>query len=269
MSTENEMSFLDHLEELRWHLIRSSLAIIIVATLAFIAKDFIFDTLIFGPKKADFWTYELFCNISKMMGQGTSFCIQELPFRIQSRAVSGQFSAHLWTSITAGFIIAFPFVLLEFWRFIRPGLHANERKNARGFIFVASILFFMGVLFGYYIVTPLSINFLGSYTVSNEVFNDFDLDSYIGLLRAAVLSAGFIFELPILMYFLTKIGIVTPNFLRSNRKFAIVIVLSISAIITPPDIASQIIVTIPILILYEVSIVISKIVFKRQQKNNE
>lgn len=269
MSTENEMSFLDHLEELRWHLIRSSLAIIIVATLAFIAKDFIFDTLIFGPKKADFWTYELFCNISKMMGQGTSFCIQELPFRIQSRAVSGQFSAHLWTSITAGFIIAFPYVLLEFWRFIRPGLHANERKNARGFIFVASILFFMGVLFGYYIVTPLSINFLGSYTVSNEVFNDFDLDSYIGLLRAAVLSAGFIFELPILMYFLTKIGIVTPNFLRINRKFAIVIVLSISAIITPPDIASQIIVTIPILILYEVSIVISKIVFKRQQKNNE
>ena len=269
MSTENEMSFLDHLEELRWHLIRSSLAIIILATLAFIAKDFIFDTLIFGPKKADFWTYELFCNISKMMGQGTSFCIQELPFRIQSRAVSGQFSAHLWTSITAGFIIAFPYILLEFWRFIRPGLHANERKNARGFIFVASILFFVGVLFGYYIVTPLSINFLGSYTVSNEVFNDFDLDSYIGLLRAAVLSAGFIFELPILMYFLTKIGIVTPNFLRSNRKFAIVIVLSISAIITPPDIASQIIVTIPILILYEVSIVISKIVFKRQQKNNE
>ncbi|MDC1061136.1 twin-arginine translocase subunit TatC [Flavobacteriaceae bacterium] len=269
MSTENEMSFLDHLEELRWHLIRSSLAIIIVATLAFIAKDFIFDTLIFGPKKADFWTYELFCNISKMMGQGTSFCIQELPFRIQSRAVSGQFSAHLWTSITAGFIIAFPYILLEFWRFIRPGLHANERKNARGFIFVASILFFVGVLFGYYIVTPLSINFLGSYTVSEEVFNDFDLDSYIGLLRAAVLSAGFIFELPILMYFLTKIGIVTPNFLRSNRKFAIVIVLSISAIITPPDIASQIIVTIPILILYEVSIVISKIVFKRQQKNNE
>jgi sec-independent protein translocase protein TatC len=269
MSTANEMSFLDHLEELRWHLIRSSLAIIIVATLAFIAKDFIFDTLIFGPKKADFWTYELFCNISKFMGQGTSFCIQELPFRIQSRAVSGQFSAHLWTSITAGFIIAFPYVLLEFWRFIRPGLHANERKNARGFIFIASVLFFMGVLFGYYIVTPLSINFLGSYTVSNEVFNDFDLDSYIGLLRAAVLSSGFIFELPILMYFLTKIGLVTPNFLRTNRKFAIVIVLSISAIITPPDIASQIIVTIPILILYEVSILISKIVFKRQQKNNE
>ena len=158
---------------------------------------------------------------------------------------------------------------MEFWRFISPGLHAHEKRNARGFIFIASFLFFIGVLFGYYIVTPLSINFLGSYTVSNEVFNDFDLDSYISLLRAAVLSSGFIFELPILMYFFTKIGLVTPDFLRNNRKFAIVIVLSISAIITPPDIASQIIVTIPILILYEVSIFISKIVYKRQQKANE
>lgn len=269
MTTENEMSFLEHLEALRWHLIRASLAVVILGFAAFIAKDFIFDTLIFGPKKADFFTYELFCNISKMMGQGTSFCIDELPFRIQSRAVSGQFSAHLWTSVTAGFIIAFPYILLEFWRFIQPGLHQHEKKNARGFIFIASFLFFLGVLFGYYIVTPLSINFLGSYTVSDQVFNDFDLDSYISLLRASVLSSGLIFELPILMYFFTKIGLVTPALLKNNRKFAIVIVLSISAIITPPDIASQIIVTIPILILYEVSIIISKIVHKRQIKANE
>jgi len=244
MTPENEMSFLEHLEALRWHLIRASLAVVILGFAAFIAKDFIFDTLIFGPKKADFFTYELFCNISKMMGQGTSFCIDELPFRIQSRAVSGQFSAHLW--------------ILQ-----------HEKKNARGFIFIASFLFFLGVLFGYYIVTPLSINFLGSYTVSDQVFNDFDLDSYISLLRASVLSSGLIFELPILMYFFTKIGLVTPALLKNNRKFAIVIVLSISAIITPPDIASQIIVTIPILILYEVSIIISKIVHKRQLKANE
>lgn len=269
MSNPNEMSFLEHLEELRWHLLRSSLAVVLIGFVAFLSKDFIFDTLIFGPKKADFFTYELFCNISKMMGRGDAFCIQELPFRIQSRAVSGQFSAHLWTSITAGFILAFPYVLYEFWRFIRPGLLTNERKNAQGFIFIASLLFFLGVLFGYYIVTPLSINFLGSYTVSNEVFNDFDLDSYISLLRAAVLSSGFIFELPILMYFFTKIGLVTPAFLKNNRKFAIVIVLSLSAIITPPDVASQIIVTIPILILYEVSIIISKIVYKRQQITHE
>jgi sec-independent protein translocase protein TatC len=269
MTPENEMSFLQHLEALRWHLIRASLAVIILGFAAFIAKDFIFDTLIFGPKKADFFTYEFFCNISKMMGQGTSFCIDELPFRIQSRAVSGQFSAHLWTSVTAGFIIAFPYILFEFWRFIQPGLLQHEKNNARGFIVIASFLFFLGVLFGYYIVSPLSINFLGSYTVSDQVFNDFDLDSYISLLRASVLSSGLIFELPILMYFFTKIGLVTPALLKNNRKFAIIIVLSISAIITPPDIASQIIVTIPILILYEVSIIISKIVHKRQLKAYE
>tara|TARA_B100001250_G_C19483896_1_gene649922 strand:- start:104 stop:718 length:615 start_codon:yes stop_codon:yes gene_type:complete len=202
-----------------------------------------------------------------MLGQGNSFCIQEMPFRIQSRTMAGQFSAHLWTSILAGFIIAFPYVIYELWRFISPGLNSNERKNARGFILIASILFFIGVLFGYYIITPLSINFLGNYTVSSQIFNDFDLSSYIGLLRASVLSSGLIFELPIIIYFFTKIGIVNPSFLKKNRKFALVILLSLSAIITPPDIASQIIVCIPLLILYEVSIFISKIVFKNQELN--
>ena len=264
--TSDEMSFLEHLEELRWHILRSSLAICFVATFAFLAKDFIFDTILFGPKQIDFFTYQLFCDISRAIGSGDSFCIQEMPFRIQSRTMSGQFSAHLWTSITAGFIISFPYVLYEFWKFVSPGLRADEKKNARGFIFIASLLFFTGVLFGYYVVTPLSINFLGSYQVSEEVFNDFDLSSYIGLLRASVLSSGIIFELPILIYFLTRIGVITPDFMKKNRKFAIVIVLGLAAVITPPDIASQIIVTIPIIILYEVSIFISKIVYKKNQK---
>lgn len=262
----NEMSFLDHLEDLRWHLIRSCLAILILASGAFIAKDFIFDTIIFGPKKIDFPTYKMFCNLSETFGQGDSFCIKEMPFRIQSRTVAGQFSAHLWTSILAGFIIAFPYVIFEVWKFVSPGLHDNERKNARGFIFISSLLFFIGIIFGYYGVTPLSINFLGNYTVSGEVFNDFDLSSYIGLLRASVLASGLIFELPIIIYFLTKVGIVTPKFLSKNRKFALVIVLSLSAIITPPDIVSQIIVSIPLLILYEVSIFISKFTYKRIEK---
>ena len=262
--SKDEMSFLDHLEELRWHLIRSVIAILIIATVAFIFKDFIFDVLLFGPKKKGFITYKLFCSISQSIGQGNSFCIDELPFRIQSRTMAGQFSAHLWTSILAGFILAFPYIIFEFWQFISPGLYENERKNARGFIFIASLLFFLGVLFGYYIVTPLSINFLGNYSVSSEIFNDFDLNSYIGLLRASVLASGIIFELPIIVYFLTKIGIITPTFLRKNRKISLVLVLSLSAIITPPDIASQIIVSIPILILYEVSILISRIVIKKQ-----
>ena len=269
MSTDaakDEMSFLDHLEELRWHLIRSVLAIVIVATVAFIFKDFIFDVLLFGPKNKDFITYRWFCSISQTLGQGSTFCIEELPFSIQSRTMAGQFSAHLWTSILACFIVSFPYIIFEFWRFISPGLYEKERKNARGVIFIASILFFIGVLFGYYIVTPLSINFLGNYTVSSEIFNDFDLSSYIGLLRASVLASGIIFELPIIIYFLTRVGLITPQFLKKNRKISLVFVLSLSAIITPPDIASQIIVSIPILILYEVSIVIAKIVTRNQNK---
>ena len=263
---KDEMSFLDHLEELRWHLIRSVLAVVIIAVVAFLFKDFIFDVLLFGPKNKDFITYRWFCSISQTLGQGSSFCIEELPFRIQSRTMAGQFSAHLWTSVLAGFILSFPYIIYEFWKFISPGLYEKERKNARGFIFIASILFFIGVLFGYYIVTPLSINFLGNYSVSSEIFNDFDLSSYIGLLRASVLASGIIFELPIIIYFLTRIGVITPEFLKKNRKISLVLVLSLSAIITPPDVVSQIIVSIPILILYEVSIIIAKIVTKNQDK---
>jgi sec-independent protein translocase protein TatC len=268
-SVVKEMSFLDHLEELRWHLIRSTIAVVVLGTIAFIAKDFIFDVLLFGPKQADFPTYKLLCKAAKFLGFEDSFCFTELPFRIQSRTMAGQFSAHIWTSITAGFIIAFPFVIWEFWKFISPGLHDNERKSSRGFIIVASLLFFIGVLFGYYVVTPLSINFLGSYQVSDQVFNDFDLSSYISLIRASVLASGLIFELPIIIYFLTKVGIVTPEILKKYRKFALVIVLIISAVITPPDIASQIIVAIPVIILYEVSIFISKGVIKRQKRKEK
>jgi sec-independent protein translocase protein TatC len=189
-----------------------------------------------------------------------------MPFRIQSRTMSGQFSAHIWMSITAGFIISFPYVIYQFWSFISPGLYDKEKNSAKGFIFISSILFFIGVLFGYYIVTPLSINFLGSYSVSKEIFNDFDLDSYVGLIRAAVLASGLIFELPIIIYFLTKIGLVTPEIMKKYRKFALVIVLILSAIITPPDVASQIIVAIPIVVLYQISIYISKFVLRKEEK---
>ena len=261
-----EMSFLDHLEELRWHLIRSTIAVVLLGAIAFIAKEFIFDVLLFGPSKGDFPTYKILCRAASFLGFEDSFCFDELPFRIQSRTMAGQFSAHIWTSITAGFIVAFPYVLYEFWKFISPGLHINERRSSRGFIIIASILFFFGVLFGYYVVTPLSINFLGSYRVSELVFNDFDLSSYISLVRASVLASGLIFELPIIIYFLTKIGIVTPEILRKYRKFALVGVLILSAIITPPDIASQVIVAVPVIILYELSIFISKAVVKNQLK---
>ncbi|MUP44141.1 twin-arginine translocase subunit TatC [Gramella sp. BOM4] len=261
-----EMSFLDHLEELRWHLIRAVLAVVIAGSIAFLLKGFIFDVLLFGPARGDFFSYDMLCRISTRLGIDGGFCFDELPFRIQSRTMGGQFSAHVWTSITAGFIIAFPYVIYEFWKFVAPAMHDNERKYAKGFIFVTSLLFFLGVLFGYYVVTPLSINFLGKYQVSETVFNDFDLSSYISLVRASVLASGLIFELPIVIYFLTKVGLVTPDFLKKYRKYALVIVLILSAIITPPDIVSQIIVAIPVLILYEVSIVISKIMYRKEEE---
>jgi len=265
-SPEMEMSFLDHLEDLRWHLIRIVLAIVIAGAVAFIFSEFIFDVIIFGPKSMDFPTYKYLCNIANFIGVKTDFCAEELPFRIQNRTMGGQFSADIWTSIYAGFIVAFPYVIYQLWSFISPGLHASERKYSRGFIFITSFLFFLGVLFGYYVVVPLSINFLGTYSVSDQISNEIDISSYIALIRSSAIASGLIFELPVLIYFLTKIGLVTPKILKKYRKFALVIVLILSAIITPPDIASQVIVAIPILILYQVSIYISKVVVRNQNK---
>ena len=266
VKSPDEMSFLDHLEELRWHLIRSVLAVVIIGTVAFLMKDFVFDTVIFGPKKMDFPTYRVFCDIATYFGFTSAFCADQLPFTIQSRLMSGQFSAHIWTSIWAGFIVGFPYVLYEVWKFISPGLYEKERRNSRGFILIASLLFFMGVLFGYYIVAPLSINFLGSYQVSEEVTNEFDLASYISTVRASVIACGILFELPIIIFFLTKVGLVTPEILKKYRKIALVVVLILSAVITPPDVASQIIVAIPVLILYQVSIYISAMVLRKERK---
>ncbi len=263
----DEMSFLDHLEDLRWHLIRAVSSVVIAATLAFIFKDFIVG-IIMAPKHMDFPTYVALCDASKFFGMDMSFCASELPFVIEVRSVGGQFSAHIWTSIYAGLVIAFPYVLYQLWTFISPGLQDNERKSSRGFILVASLLFFLGVAFGYYVITPLSLNFLTNYTFAEEVSNAFDLSSYNSIVRSSSLASGFVFELPIIIYFLTKIGIVTPQFLRKYRKYALVIVLILSAVITPPDIASQVIVSIPILILYQVSIYISKVVLRNQNRKN-
>lgn len=264
--TPAEMSFLDHLEELRWHLIRSTLAVVIIGSLAFLFRGFVFDTVIFGPKKMDFPTYRLFCEIATYLGFDSDFCADKLPFTIQSRLMSGQFSAHIWTSIWAGFIVGFPYILYEMWKFISPGLYEKERRNSKGFILIASFLFFLGVLFGYYIVAPLSINFLGTYQVSEEVLNEFDLSSFIATVRSSVIACGILFELPIIIYFLTKIGIVTPEIMKKYRKIALVVVLILSAVITPPDVASQIIVAVPVLILYQVSIYISSYVLKKEAK---
>lgn len=260
-----EMSFLGHLDELRQRLFKIAIAVVAVAIVAFFFKDFIFDVIIFGPKDPNFITYRFFCNVSRYFG-GEGLCIDQIPFVIQSRTMSGQFNAHMWTSVIAGFIIAFPYVLWQLWLFISPALYEKERKYAASFVLISSFLFFVGILFGYYVITPLSVNFLGAYRVSDQVLSNIDIDSYMSLLRTSVLVSGVIFELPIIVYFLTKMGVVTPSFLRTYRKHALVLVLIIAAVITPPDVVSQIIVAIPILLLYEISILIAVIVYKNKLK---
>ncbi|SHI58810.1 twin-arginine translocase subunit TatC [Algibacter luteus] len=265
----NEMSFLDHLEDLRWHLIRICLAVIIVATLVFIFSRFVFEAIIFAPLEMSFPTYDMLCRTANFIGVDTTFCAEKMPMILQNRTMAGQFSADIWTAILGGFVISFPYVIYQLWKFISPGLHSKERKHSRGFIIISSLLFFIGVLFGYYIVTPLSLNFLANYSISPKVDNQIDISSYIALVRSSALASGLIFELPIIIYFLTKIGLVTPEILRKYRKYALVVVLILSAIITPPDIASQVIVAIPIIVLYQVSIYISKIVIRNQKRKEK
>jgi len=265
---KKDMSFMDHLEELRWVLVRSSLAIITVAIGAFFFSDFIFNDIIFGPKDPNFVTYQFFCTLSKSLGV-ESFCVSELPFEIQNTDVEGQVSLLIWTCITVGFILAFPFILYQFWNFIKPALYEKEQKYAQSFIIISSLLFFLGVLFGYFVIVPMSVNFFATFTVSPQIKNDFNVQSYIGMIKTSSVASGLFFELPIIIYFLTKIGLVTPKFLKQYRRYAIVILLVIAAIVTPPDVVSQIIVCVPLLILYEASIVISSIVYKKHQQLNE
>ena len=258
-----EMSFLDHLEALRWHLIRSTVAIFVFAIVAFLNKSFIFDTVLLAPKNPDFITYRILCLLSNKLNMGDALCISELPFILMNINMAGQFINHITISIVAGFIIAFPYVFWEIWRFVNPALHTKERKHAKGVVFFSSVLFMTGVSFGYFVIAPLAVNFLGSYHVSEMVANQINLSSYITTITSITLACGVIFELPILAYFLTKVGIITPTFMRKYRKHALVVTLILAAIITPPDVISQILVALPLLILYEISIYVSAIVLKR------
>lgn len=268
VSEEGEMSFLQHLEVLRWHLVRSISAIFIFAITAFVSKSFIFDTLLLGPKTGDFWTYRMLCRASEKFGLSDLLCITDIPFELINISMAGQFTTHIVVSIIVGLIAAFPYVIFEIWRFIKPGLHKSERKYATGIVFYTSVLFMIGILFGYYIIAPLSVNFLGGYHVSDMVTNQIDLNSYFSTLATLVLASGIVFELPIFIYFLTKIGVVTPDSLRQYRKHAVVGVLILAAIITPPDVSSQVLVFFPLMVLYELSIWVSALVLRNEEKAN-
>ena len=264
---QKEMSFLGHLEELRWHLVRSASAIFIIAIVLFVFQKEVYEHFLLAHRKPDFITYQLFCDFFNMLGIDSTFCDVTFKDNLISLKPTQQLMNSIWSSLILGIVLSFPYLLWEIWRFISPGLTDKEIKNSRGFIFIASFLFFIGIAFSFYVIAPISIHFLYNYQITDLIQNNFTMDSHIGLVTNMLLGVSVLFELPVLVYFLTKIGLVTPEFLKKYRKHALVVVLILAAIITPPDIASQVIVAIPILILYEVSIKVSKMVIKKQQKN--
>lgn len=265
---QKEMSFLGHLEELRWHLVRSAAAIIILAVVFFVYSEQVYDYFLLAHIQPDFITYQVFCDFFNFFGLDSDFChVTFSDKKLQSIEVTSQLMNSLWSSIILGIIVAFPYLLWEIWRFVSPGLTEKEIKSSRGFIFIASLLFFIGVWFSFYVIAPISIHFLYNFQISDNIVNSFTLQSHISLVTNLLIGVSIIFELPVVIYFLTKIGLLTPQFLRKYRKHSLVLVLIIAAIITPPDIASQIIVTIPIMILYEVGILVSQRVIKNQERN--
>ena len=260
---EKVMTFWDHLEELRGHIIRSLIAIVILAVVAFLNREIIFDYVILAPSKPGFLTNRGLCWIAEQL-KINALCIDDMNLQIINIKMSGQFLTHMYISIVTGFILSFPYVLWEIWRFVRPAMHENERKYSRGGVFISTILFLMGILFSYFLIVPLTVNFLGTYHVSETVYNQISLSSYISTVVSVTFAVGIVFELPILVYFLTKIGVITPDFLKKNRRYMYVILLILSAIITPPDMFSQILVVFPLIGLYEFSITVSRRVYKKQ-----
>ena len=258
MEDQGNMPFLNHLEELRWRLVRAAIAILIVGTVIWFYQEEIIDIVFLSMAKKDFITFRLMC-------QFFGVCINEIPIKFQSMTVSGQFSYALMMSFLGGIVITFPYLFYQIWSFVKPGLKFKEKNLARGIVFYVSLLFFIGILFGYYVVAPLSIQFFGSYQISRKIENIFTINSYMSTILSTVFYCGLFFLLPVVTYLLTKIGLFDSAFLKKYRKHAIVIILILAAIITPPDVISQIIVSIPILILYEIGIVVSKRVEKQKK----
>jgi len=269
MVEEKEMSFLDHLEELRWHVVRAISAVFILMIVAFIAGPWIFENIVFAPAKVDFITFKYLCKLGELTGATEKLCVDIIPFKVQSRYMTGQFTMHLTASFVLGFVIAFPYVFWELWRFIKPGLHTKEAKSSKWAVFFVSFLFLIGIGFGYFIMSPLAVWFLSSYSISDMISNEFDITSYVSTVTMLVFGSGILFQMPVVVYFLTQIGLVSPQLMRQYRKHALVGILIVGAIITPPDPLSQSLIALPLYLLYEISILISAMVVKRNLKKEE
>ena len=266
---EAEMSFFDHIDVLRKHLLRGLLVVVLLTAGAFWFSDFIFDEIIMGPKNPDFWTYRMMCKMAAAYPNliGQDFCITSIDAKIINTEMAGQFTLQINSCIMVGIILGIPYLLFELWLFVKPALHENERKSASGFVFFASSLFFIGIMFGYYMICPLSINFLTNFTVSPDIENTFTITSYLSSVATLTIGSGIIFQLPVVIYILSKLGIMTPAFMRSSRRYALVLILIIAAVVTPtPDIITMLVVAFPLLILYELSIFISASIESKRKR---
>ena len=263
-----EMSFLDHLEELRWHIIKSLIAIVVLGITVFLFQDWFFDNVVFGPTKPDFISYRLICDLSQLIGLGETMCFTPPTFKTQAIGFGESFITSIKVSFIAGFILSFPYVFWEIWKFISPGLYKKEKRATRGIVLICSILFLIGVLFGYFVIAPFAVNFLAGYQIPG-VENSPTLNSFITYMVMFTAPAGLIFELPIVVYFLSKIGLLTPKIMRTYRRHAIIGILILAALITPPDVVTQFLIGIPLFILYEISIFVSAKVEADQEKEDE
>ena len=250
MSENQQMSFLQHLDELRWRLVRIAIAVISVAVVLWIYQEWVMNHVFLVLKEKEFITFKLLCAYFGV-------CVSDTTVKMQSMTVSGQFNYAMMMSIMGGLIITAPYIFYQIWSFIKPGLKKKELRAAKGLVFYVSLCFFLGVLFGYFVVAPLTVQFFGSFQISPEIENNFTVGSYMGTVISTVFYTGILFLLPIVSFILTKIGLIGPEFLKKYRRHAIVVILIISAVITPPDMLSQIIVSIPIIVLYEIGIVVS------------
>jgi sec-independent protein translocase protein TatC len=263
MKNNDEMSFLEHLEELRWHLVRASAAIIVGAVFVFMNVHFIFDNILFAPKYPGFITNRAFAWMAQQFNS-PDLAINTQPFEIINIDMSGQFTTHLSIAMIGGIIISIPYIFWEFWQFIKPALYEKERRHANGAVFYSTLLFLSGALFGYYLIVPLSTHFFGSYRVSAEIVNQINLTSYVSSVSTIVLGSGIVFELPIIIYFLSKVGLISSGFLKTYRRHAYIVLILLAAIITPPDVFSMLLVSGPLLLLYELGVFLSKRIEKKR-----
>jgi len=251
-----EMAFVDHIEELRWHIIRSLIAIIVCAVVVFFNIETVFDRVILGPANPKFITYRVLCKVAASSGL-EGLCLKDIKLQFQNTQLSGQFMMSFSTSFMIGFIVAFPYIFWEFWRFIKPALREEELKYARGIVFWSSLLFFSGVAFAYFVIAPFTINFFAGYQLSPQFQNIITMDNYYGTMTDLVMGIGLVFELPVIVFFLSRVGILTPTLMRRQRRYAVVVILVLAAVITPPDWFSIWLVAVPLWMLYEVGISIS------------